>query len=97
MTLDFTTKEASGRVLLGILVVELANALKCILKKDMFVEYEFPVCETGKAGPDFALDMAVVTIHNNVSAVLLLVYLFPPPPPPPEFDETDYSMTTNPK
>ena len=60
-TVDFQTKVASGCVLLGIYIMELASALESVLNMEMYmyVGYEFPVCEKNKPGPDFASDMAL--------------------------------------
>lgn len=38
LTLELTTKEASGRVLLGNLIVELAKGLNCIFKVNLHVD-----------------------------------------------------------
>ena len=77
-TVDFQSKEASGLVLLGIYIMELASALESVLNMEMYVEYEFPVCETNKPGLDFASDMALVSIVTrnqkvSVNCVVLLL------------------------
>ena len=58
--------------------MELASALESVLNMEMYVEYEFPVCETNKPGPDIASDMALVSIVTrnqkvSVNCVVLLL------------------------
>ena len=71
-TLELTTKEASGRVLLGIIIIEVAKALESISHIKLYIDYEWAIFETGRAGKDLATDLAILTTISVSKSLLVL-------------------------
>ena len=80
LTVDLVTKEASGRALLGVIILELTNAIQ---KQDstlqLKVDHEYDgLFSTGRFGPDYAADVAVVFVNVVSTAFISLLLVYRP-------------------
>ena len=76
MTIDLATKEASGRTLMGFVLLELTSAIqKQESRICLNVDHEYSLFPTRRSGPDYAADVAVIVV-NIVSTALISLLLF---------------------
>ena len=65
LTVDLASKEAAGRCLVGMIISQLAFAIQKIESQfELKVDYEYRLVATGKSGPDYASDVAILFIEE---------------------------------
>ena len=76
LTIDLSTKEASGRTLMGLVLLELTSAIhKQESRLELNVDHEYSLFHTRRSGPDYAADVAVIVV-NIVSTAFISLLLF---------------------
>ena len=76
LTIDLSTKEASGRTLMGFVLLELTSAIqKQESRLELNVDHEYSLFHTRRSGPDYAADVAVIVV-NIVSTAFISLLLF---------------------
>ena len=83
LTVDLASKEAAGRCLVGMIISRLAFAIQKIESQfELKVDYEYRLVATGKSGPDYASDVAILFIEVSTAFISLLLsidqFFFPP-------------------
>ena len=74
LTVDLASKEAAGRCLVGMIISRLAFAIQKIESQfELMVDYEYRLVATGKSGPDYASDVAILFIEEVSTAFISLL------------------------